>query len=118
MHTGDAQLDERSQALVLAAREAMANAARHAGVEEISVFVEPAAVYVRDRGRGFDLQGVAADRQGIAESIRGRMERVGGTARIVTTPGEGTEVELALARRLDGAPDASGSARPTREQQA
>jgi signal transduction histidine kinase len=96
VHTGDAPLDERSQALVLAAREAMANAARHAGVEEISVFVEPAAVYVRDRGRGFDPDAVAADRQGIAESIRGRMERVGGTARIVTTPGEGTEVELSL----------------------
>lgn len=96
VHTGDAPLDERSQALVLAAREAMANAARHAGVEEISVFVDTTAVYVRDRGRGFDPDAVGADRQGIAESIRGRMERVGGTARIVTTPGEGTEVELEL----------------------
>ena len=96
VHTGDAPLDERSQALVLAAREAMANAARHAGVHEISVFVDTTAVYVRDRGRGFDPDAVAGDRQGIAESIRGRMERVGGTARIVTTPGEGTEVELSL----------------------
>jgi signal transduction histidine kinase len=96
VHTGDAPLDERSQALVLAAREAMANAARHAGVDEISVFVETTAVYVRDRGRGFDPDAVGADRQGIAESIRGRMERVGGTARVVTTPDEGTEVELSL----------------------
>jgi len=117
VHTGDAPLDERSQALVLAAREAMANAARHAGVEEISVFVDTTAVYVRDRGTGFDPEAVGADRQGIAESIRGRMERVGGTARIVTTPGEGTEVELSLARRLDGAPQAEGSALPTAEQQ-
>jgi signal transduction histidine kinase len=96
VHTGDAALDERGQALVLAAREAMANAAKHSGVEEISVFVEPTAVYVRDRGTGFDPDDVAADRQGLAESIRGRMERVGGTARIVSSPGEGTEVELTL----------------------
>jgi signal transduction histidine kinase len=96
VHTGDAPLDERTQALVLAAREAMANAAKHSGVEEISVFVEPSAVYVRDRGRGFDPDAVAADRRGLAESIRGRMERVGGTAHIASAPGEGTEVELQL----------------------
>lgn len=96
VHTGDAPLDERTRALALAAREAMANAARHAGVDEISVFVEPAAVYVRDRGSGFDPDAVAADRRGLAESIRGRMERVGGSARIVTAPGEGTDVELTL----------------------
>jgi signal transduction histidine kinase len=96
VHTGDAPLDERTQALVLAAREAMANAARHSGADEVSVFVEPAAVYVRDRGRGFDPDAVAADRRGLAESIRGRMERVGGSAKITTSPGEGTEVELML----------------------
>lgn len=96
VHTGDAELDERTNALVLAAREAMANAARHAGVEEISVFVEPTAVYVRDRGSGFDPDAVGADRRGVSESIRGRMERVGGTATITSAPGEGTDVELQL----------------------
>lgn len=96
VHTGDAVLDERTQALALAAREAMANAARHSGADEVSVFVEPTAVYVRDRGRGFEEDAVAADRRGLAESIRGRMERVGGTATITSTPGEGTEVELQL----------------------
>jgi len=96
VHTGDAALDERTEALALAAREAMANAARHAGVEEVSVYVEPTAVYVRDRGRGFDPAAVAADRRGLAESIRGRMERVAGTAHISSVAGEGTEVELQL----------------------
>jgi len=98
--TGDAALDERGQALVLAAREAMANAARHSGVDEVSVFLDAGdgtiALYVRDRGAGFDPEAVAADRRGLAESIRGRMERVGGTARIASVPGEGTEVELEL----------------------
>jgi len=100
VRTGDAALDERLQALVLAAREAMANAARHSGVDEVSVFVDAGAdgvsVYVRDRGAGFDPAAVADDRRGLADSIRGRMERVGGRATIVSAPGEGTEVELAL----------------------
>jgi signal transduction histidine kinase len=100
VRTGDAPLDERAQALVLAAREAMANAARHSGVDEVSVFLdageEGISLYVRDRGTGFDPTEVAADRRGLAESIRGRMERVGGVARIVSAPGEGTDVELEL----------------------
>jgi signal transduction histidine kinase len=100
VRTGDAPLDERRQLLVLAAREAMTNAAKHSGVDEISVFLdaspEHVALYVRDRGAGFDPEAVAADRRGISDSIRGRMERVGGTARIVSSPGEGTDVELEL----------------------
>lgn len=100
VRTGDAPLDERTRALVLAAREAMANASKHSGVAEVSVFLDAdakhVALYVRDRGSGFDPEAVAGDRRGITESIRGRMERVGGTARIVSSPGEGTEVELML----------------------
>jgi signal transduction histidine kinase len=100
VRTGDAPLDERTQVLVLAAREAMTNAAKHSGVDEISVFVDASpghvALYVRDRGAGFDPDAVAADRRGISDSIHGRMERVGGTARIVSSPGEGTDVELEL----------------------
>ena len=100
VRTGDAPLDERTQALVLAAREAMANASKHSGVDEVSVFLDAdtthVALFVRDRGAGFDPDAVAADRRGIAESIRGRMERVGGTVRIVSAPGKGTEVELEL----------------------
>jgi signal transduction histidine kinase len=100
VRTGDVPLDERTQGLVLAAREAMANAARHSGVEEVSVFLdagdEGISLYVRDRGAGFNPDAVAPDRRGLAESIRGRMERVGGSARIVSAPGEGTDVELEL----------------------
>jgi signal transduction histidine kinase len=78
----------------------MTNAAKHSGADEISVFVEAEpgriALYVRDRGVGFDPAAVAADRKGISESIQGRMERVGGSATIVSSPGEGTDVELEL----------------------
>jgi signal transduction histidine kinase len=100
VRTGDRPLDDRLRALVLAAREAMANAARHSGADEVAVFVDASdgqvAVFVRDRGAGFDPGAVPDDRQGIAESIRGRMERVGGQATVTAAPGEGVEVELRL----------------------
>ncbi|HEU5471570.1 MAG TPA: PspC domain-containing protein [Actinophytocola sp.] len=99
---GDVPLDEKLGSLVLAAREAMVNAAKHAGVPEFSVYaeVEPdqVTVFVRDRGQGFDPDGVSADRHGLAGSIRGRMERNGGAVRLRTSPGEGTEVQLHMPR--------------------
>jgi signal transduction histidine kinase len=89
-------------ALVLASREAMTNAAKFAGVEEIDVYAEATAdeiaVFVRDRGVGFEPKEVPEDRQGIRESINGRLERAGGSARITSRPGGGTEVELRLPR--------------------
>jgi signal transduction histidine kinase len=102
VRTGDVPLDDRVEALVLAAREAMANAARHSGADEVSAFVDVGddeiAIFVRDRGSGFDPESVPADAHGIAESIRGRMTRVGGTATIASS-GDGTEVELRLGRQ-------------------
>jgi signal transduction histidine kinase len=100
---GDCPVDAPVHALVLAAREAMTNAAKFAGVEEIDVYAEvtddEVSVFVRDRGAGFDRGAVPDDRKGVAESIEGRMERAGGRATIVTSPGSGTEVELHLPRR-------------------
>jgi signal transduction histidine kinase/phage shock protein PspC (stress-responsive transcriptional regulator) len=99
---GDCPLDERIDAVVRAAREAMVNAAKFARVDHIDVFVEveaeDVAVFVRDKGVGFDQDAVPADRQGIAGSIVGRMGRHGGTAAVRSAPGEGTEVELRMTR--------------------
>ena len=79
---------------MLAAREAMTNAAKFSGADEISVYAEvgddAVAVFVRDRGAGFDRAAVASDRRGIAESIEGRMTRAGGHARRSRpSPGDG-----------------------------
>jgi phage shock protein PspC (stress-responsive transcriptional regulator) len=98
---GDRDLDERTRALVAAAREALANAVRHAGSDApISLFAEVTEghieVFVRDRGQGFDPGAVPADRRGVRESIVGRMARHGGRAAVHSTPGQGTEVELVL----------------------
>ena len=99
---GDCPVDAAVGAVVLAAREAMTNAAKFAGVEEIDVYAEvtdeEVSVFVRDRGAGFDRTAVPADRRGLADSIEARLERAGGSAAIVSSPGEGTEVELHVMR--------------------
>lgn len=100
---GDAEMDDATTALVAAAREALVNAAKFAAdAGAVSVYAEagPEQVeaFVRDRGPGFDPEGVPADRHGVRESIVGRMRRHGGTATIVSVPGSGTEVVLTIDR--------------------
>lgn len=97
---GDRETDERVGALVAAAREALVNAARHAGVQTVSLYaeVEPdqISVFVRDRGKGFDPDTVEDHRHGVRGSIIGRMKRHDGRAEIRSGPGDGTEVRLIL----------------------
>ena len=99
---GDVELDEQLLALVAATREAMVNAARHAGVSTLSVYVEvevgAVVAYVRDRGCGFDLDAVAADRHGVRGSIIDRVERHGGTATVRSAAATGTEVTIRMHR--------------------
>jgi len=99
---GDADPSEALQALVQAAREAMVNAAKHSGADKIDVYAEVGEesieVFVRDRGRGFDLAAVPEDRMGVKGSILNRMSRHGGTATLRSRPGDGTEVRLEIRR--------------------
>lgn len=89
--------DAVSEAFVGAAREAVRNISRHAGVEfgELFLRATPHSVVleVSDRGRG-----MIADKSagfGINDSIRARMEQVGGHAEInAGRNGEGTAVRL------------------------
>ena len=102
---GDCELEDGMFALIQASKEAMVNAAKHAGVAEVSVYaeIEPdkVTVFVRDRGKGFDPDTVPEDRHGLAGSIRGRMDRHGGQVRLRTAPGEGTEVQLEMPRKTE-----------------
>jgi signal transduction histidine kinase len=86
-----------------AIREAVRNVEEHAGNGATAwVFLEDlagqVAVTVRDDGTGIRpgrLEEAAAEgRLGMAESIRGRITELGGTVRIHSAPGEGTEVEI------------------------
>ncbi len=101
---GDCPLDDDLSVMLAAGREAMVNAAKWSGAPSISVFTEVerkrVSLFVRDRGSGFDPDDTPADRQGIATSIRGRMDRIGGSVTIRSRAGEGSEVELSVARRI------------------
>ena len=99
---GDCPFSEPLRAIVNAAREALVNAAKHAGTGKVDLYVEisPSAVevFVRDRGVGFDPAEVPDDRMGVRGSIVDRMDRHGGTSEVRSTRGEGTEVRLRLPR--------------------
>ena len=82
---GDTPLTTASMACCSAAREATVNAAKHSGVDTVSLYVEAEpdqlTVFVRDRGTGFDPD----DCPTIGAASRRRSEiawtRHGGTAR-------------------------------------
>src|SRR3954467_13642450 len=99
---GDCDMDEALRPVVQATREAVTNAAKHAGTGRVDVYAEISSaavdVFVRDRGAGFALDDVPQDRYGVRRSILDRMERHGGSAAVRSTPGEGTEVRLHLPR--------------------
>ncbi|MFT4305774.1 MAG: ATP-binding protein [Microbacterium sp.] len=88
-----------ARALVLAATQAISNAVAHADAVGLRVEVVsrswPASVTVNvsDRGPGFDMDAVPADRLGIRASIIARVTAFGGRAMIDTGP-NGTTVTL------------------------
>lgn len=99
--SGTCRLDERVRAVVGAARESLTNAAKHSGVQTVSMFAEATdsevVVIIRDRGAGFSLHAPnGGQRRGVRDSIVERMQRHGGTATIQTARGVGTEVELRM----------------------
>ena len=99
---GDTGIEERTRAVLKAAREAAVNAAKHSGADKVDIYAEVEGdnveLFVRDRGKGFDLDAVPEDRLGVRRSVVDRMERHGGTAEIRSAPGEGTEVRLSTRR--------------------
>ncbi|MEV6501307.1 MacS family sensor histidine kinase [Streptomyces prunicolor] len=89
--------------LAAAVGAALDNVRRHAGADArawILVEDEPreVVVTVRDDGPGIPegrlAQAEGEGRLGVALSIRGRLRDLGGSAELVSIPGQGTEVEL------------------------
>ncbi|GGW92597.1 histidine kinase [Streptomyces chryseus] len=97
--------------LAAAVSAALDNVRRHAGegaqawilVEE---WPEEVIVTVRDDGPGIPegrlAQAEGEGRLGVALSIRGRLRDIGGTAELISVPGQGTEVELKVPRGKAG----------------
>ena len=108
VNVGDCPMTEPLRPVVNATREAVTNAAKHAGTGQVDVYAEVTAaavdVFVRDRGQGFDPAAIAEDRYGVRNSIIDRMDRHGGSADVRSTPGEGTEVRLHLPTTAGGEP--------------
>lgn len=103
-----------ARAAVDVIHEAVVNTLRHAGDDaecEVEVSWTPSGLHleINDDGRGFDTEHVPTGRRGIRHSIIGRMQEVGGTARISSSPGRGTRV------RVDWMPEPSDDARSHRD---
>lgn len=84
-----------------AVEQALANVIRHAQARRVWILSEvdsgDVVVTVRDDGRGFEFDVGrlrAAGKFGLLRSIGGRVEQLGGTLRVDTAPGRGTEIEL------------------------
>ncbi|UOE44565.1 sensor histidine kinase [Agromyces larvae] len=85
-------------ALVGALGECLENVRRHSGVTEADVTVtdddRTVRAMVTDSGAGFEPGSVDRARLGFAESVVGRLDAVGGRARVFSSPGTGTTVML------------------------
>tara|TARA_Y100000815_G_scaffold246457_1_gene246107 strand:+ start:43045 stop:44247 length:1203 start_codon:yes stop_codon:yes gene_type:complete len=104
-----------AEALFSAAMQAVVNSLQHAGEDAarwISIRGDGSgavAVEVGDSGPGFVLDDVPTERLGVRVSILERVTSAGGSAEIVSAPGEGTRVRLLwpdprVASDVDGAP--------------
>lgn len=95
--------------VVAAVGELLRNAARHSGAAEVELDIhlvdDAIRVVVSDGGRGFD--GTAVPGRGLAESVLRRCARVGATVDLVTAPGAGTTVTVAVRRTVDSAASAA-----------
>ena len=84
-------------------QESLSNARRHAGASRVNVAIEATdpesqprvRVSIHDNGVGFDPAAVPDDRFGL-EGIRQRARMLGSEAAIRSSPGQGTEIEVAL----------------------
>ncbi|MFD9977361.1 sensor histidine kinase, partial [Streptomyces sp. NPDC059017] len=97
--------------LAAAVGAALDNVRRHAGEDAqawilVEDWPDEVIVTVRDDGPGIPegrlAQAEGEGRLGVALSIRGRLRDIGGTAELVSVPGQGTEVELKVPRGTRG----------------
>ena len=89
---------ERATAVALAAKQCLVNVSRHAGTHRAELVVygsdREVSVMVIDTGKGFSEQETGSDRLGLRQSVRRRIETVGGTVQVWSTPGKGTSVMI------------------------
>jgi signal transduction histidine kinase len=105
-----------ARAMVGAVRAAFENVLRHseASVAELElIYAEDITVMITDQGVGFDMATIPDDRLGVRGSIIDRVESVGGSAQIWSTPGGGTSVVLTIPFETMVAPHPESTHRET-----
>ncbi|HEY2557680.1 MAG TPA: ATP-binding protein [Diaminobutyricibacter sp.] len=89
---------DRRKAVGLAVRQCLINVLRHSGsaTAEIAISASDSSVSVLvvDAGRGFATSPAATDRLGLRNSVHDRIERVGGSVTIWSSPDIGTTVMM------------------------
>jgi signal transduction histidine kinase len=90
-----------------AARQAIENVVEHANAKRAVLFAEDddgvINMTVRDDGDGFDYDETKLQqwgKVGLLKSMKGRAEELGGTMRVITAPGRGTEIEFKIPRKV------------------
>jgi signal transduction histidine kinase len=92
--------DEVESNLLRIGQEALANAASHAGANEVELELafeaDSVRLRVRDDGRGFDTAASGNSRPGHfgLKGMRERAEKLGGRLDLTSVPGRGTEIKV------------------------
>jgi len=88
--------------LLLGVKEALNNAAKHSGADELFLRIhvrgQVLQVVVEDNGGGFDLERVDSTRNGLTNMVE-RMSEIGGRCRIESREGAGCRVEFQISLR-------------------
>jgi two-component system sensor histidine kinase UhpB len=96
---------EEQLALYRIAQEALTNVAKHAQASQVMIRLETidqvGRLVIADNGVGFDPNAVRTPAEGHGLgllSIRDRAESIGGTLRVESSPGQGTQMIVELKR--------------------
>ncbi|MCC7127293.1 MAG: hypothetical protein IT192_00555 [Microbacteriaceae bacterium] len=103
--TGDLSVVKRLSreceiALGQAVKQCLVNVIRHSGVLEAEVGIygseTEALVMVVDHGKGFEEAETRPDRLGLKGSVKKRIQQVGGSVKIWSSPGAGTSIMIVV----------------------
>lgn len=88
-------------ALYRIVQEALTNVAKHARATRVTVWLQPEEQMVRcsirDNGIGFDVAGVRGGERGLGLiGIKERLDALGGSLQMVSSPGKGTELLITI----------------------
>lgn len=85
-------------------QEALANVAKHSGTDQVTISIsvegDQARMRVTDHGRGFEIKDIENGPGLGLISMRERLRLVGGTIRVTSSPGQGTDIQLIVPIRM------------------